>query len=186
MSMVLSRKRTALPNHFLQPFVVHCGRFAAGRRTNLARLMDPRLQASMGRRGCSPQGLVLSMFPRPGVGLSRLIRSKKTIPGSPVSQAWFTRAVKDLRRLQLAAFLLITGIDQIIRAIGFDRLHECFCQAHRDIEIVQLTVILLAGDKFHDVWVVHPQDGHVGAPAGTPLLDLLGGRVEDSHEGDRA
>src|SRR5665647_1755867 len=48
-----------------------------------ARLMEPRLHDSYGSRGCSPHGFVDSIAPSFGVGLSRLIRSMKIIPGSP-------------------------------------------------------------------------------------------------------
>ena len=36
--------------------------------TKLATLMEPRVQDSKGRSGCSPQGFVDSMVPRRGVG----------------------------------------------------------------------------------------------------------------------
>ena len=57
---------------------------------NAAKLMEPRLQASWGRSGCSPQGLVARMGPRWGVGLCRVISSMNTSPGSPVCQAQST------------------------------------------------------------------------------------------------
>ena len=54
------------------------------------RLIEPRLQDSYGMSGCSPHGLVLSISPICGVGLSSLIRSMKIIPGSPFVQAMST------------------------------------------------------------------------------------------------
>ena len=36
-----------------------------------ARLSEPRLQASLGRSGCSPQGLVASIWPKLGRGIGR-------------------------------------------------------------------------------------------------------------------
>jgi hypothetical protein len=58
--------------------------------TNFERLTEPRLHASYGSSGCSPQGFVDSISPRCGVGLSRLMRSMKMMPGSPVAHAIWT------------------------------------------------------------------------------------------------
>ncbi len=52
--------------------------------------MLPRLQASYGSSGCSPQGLVDSIRPTCGVGFSSLMRSMYAKPGSPVCQAFWT------------------------------------------------------------------------------------------------
>ncbi len=59
------------------------------RRANFETLSEPRLHASFGSNGCSPQGLVASTMPISGVGFAglALIRSMKIIPGSPVRQA---------------------------------------------------------------------------------------------------
>src|SRR3989304_3648123 len=53
----------------------------------LARLIEPRTQLSYGRSGTSPQGLVVSMGPRAGVGLARFTASRKRRPGAPVPHA---------------------------------------------------------------------------------------------------
>ena len=55
--------------------------------TILLKLIEPRLQASYGKRGTSPQGFVDSIAPTCGVGLSEFIVSINTIPGSPFLQA---------------------------------------------------------------------------------------------------
>ena len=62
---------------------------SAACRANFDTLREPRLQASFPKRGCSPQGFVASIRPTSGVGLAglALIRSMKTMPGSPVRQA---------------------------------------------------------------------------------------------------
>ena len=59
------------------------------RTANFETLTLPRLQASLGSRGCSPQGFVASIRPTSGVGLAglALIRSMNTMPGSPVRHA---------------------------------------------------------------------------------------------------
>ena len=59
----------------------------------------------------------------------------------------------------------------------------------RPTEILKLVislVIVLAGNKVHDIGVVHPENTHIGPPTGTALLHRLGGGVEDLHEGDGA
>ena len=50
-------------------------------------LMLPRTQASYGSKGCSPHGLVVFCSSTLGVGFVRLMRSRKMMPGSPLSQA---------------------------------------------------------------------------------------------------
>src|SRR3989344_7401898 len=54
---------------------------------NLATSMEPRLQASKGNNGTSPQGFVDIISPIEGVGLPALIVSRKTNPGSPLCHA---------------------------------------------------------------------------------------------------
>jgi hypothetical protein len=48
------------------------------------------------------------------------------------------------------------------------------------LKLFNSSLLSLAVDKLHDVGMVHPQDGHVGPPAGAALFDLLGGGVEDA------
>ena len=76
----------------------------------MARLIEPRLHDSKGSRGCSPQGLVLSISPICGVGLSLLILSRKMIPGSPFRQAMFTIMSNTLRAFILDAGSLVLGL----------------------------------------------------------------------------
>ena len=80
---------------------------------------------------------------------------------------------------------MITGLNQIIFLIFGRRFHEFIGDPYRNIEIVQILVFSFAVDKFHDIRVVDLQYGHVGAPAGAPLFNLLGGGIEYFHEGDR-
>jgi hypothetical protein len=65
-------------------------------RANFETFSEPRLQASFGKSGCSPQGFVASTCPSSGVGLAglALMRSMKTMPGSPVRQAALTMRSK--------------------------------------------------------------------------------------------
>ena len=88
-SMTSSRKRTASrTTRSISSQSIVISPFSA-RRANFETLREPRLHASFGSRGCSPHGLVASIWPISGVGLAglALIRSRKTIPGSPVRQA---------------------------------------------------------------------------------------------------
>src|SRR3989304_1336143 len=55
--------------------------------TKLARLIDPRLQASLSSRGTSPQGLTPVSCPNHGVGFASSALSIKYTPGSPVFHA---------------------------------------------------------------------------------------------------
>jgi hypothetical protein len=57
-----------------------------------------------------------------------------------------------------------------------------FFQADGDVEIVQALVILLAGDKFNDVGVVHPENAHVGSPPRPSLFNRFRCCVENGHE----
>ncbi len=77
-----------------------------------ARLTEPRLQDSNGSRGCSPHGLVLSISPSLGVGLSLLILSMNTIPGSPFRQAMLTIMSNTLRA---------SSFERGCRFLGFTR-----------------------------------------------------------------
>ncbi len=78
------------------------------------------------------------------------------------------------------------GVDQGEVPVFFDRLHEGVGQAHGDVEVGEALGVVLTGDEGFDIRVVHPEDAHVGAPAGAALLDGFGGHVEDVHEGDGA
>ena len=77
-------------------------------------------------------------------------------------------------------------VDEFVGLVVLQGGHEGVGQAHGDVEVVQVVVVLLAVDELHDVRVVDPEDGHVGAAPGAALLDLLGGGVEDLHERHRA
>ena len=77
--------------------------------TKRPRLSEPRLQDSYGSNGCSPQGLVASICPRFSVGLSRLMRSMKTIPGSPFRQALATIRSKMCRARRRAVTSPLRG-----------------------------------------------------------------------------
>ncbi len=80
--MTLSRRRVEIlvarmrPASSMAPFL-----------TNLARLIDPRLQTSPSWSHCSPQGFVASRRPSEGTGFVRLAASGKSTPGSPLRHA---------------------------------------------------------------------------------------------------
>ncbi|OPZ62449.1 MAG: hypothetical protein BWY84_01170 [Candidatus Aerophobetes bacterium ADurb.Bin490] len=105
MSMTLSRKCTAsltvfaslLKSTFLPSSI-------------LARLTEPRLHASKGRRGCSPQGFVDSISPTFGVGLSLFILSINTIPGSPFFHEYSTIMSKISRASSCAITSPLRGL----------------------------------------------------------------------------
>ena len=69
-------------------------------------------------------GLVLSISPRCGVGLSRLIRSMKMIPGSPFLQAMSTIMSNTLRALSGRPPRRRARVDEVVVPSSFDRLHE--------------------------------------------------------------
>ena len=94
--------------------------------------------------------------------------------------------IKDLPGLQLARYPAGGRVHQIVHSVGAHCLHKGFGDAHRDVEVGDLGGVVLAGDKVHDVGVIHPEDAHVGAPAGTSLLHRLGSGVEHLHKGDGA
>ena len=83
-STTLSRKRT--PSATVSRSAAQ-SRSPAPASQNVATCTEPSVHASQGSSGTSPQGLVASIAPSSGVGLWRLISSRKSRPGSPVSQA---------------------------------------------------------------------------------------------------
>ncbi len=89
------------------------------------------------------------------------------------------------RALSLPDRLLGLGMDQVVLTIILDRRHEGVGDRDRDIEVGDLGRVVLAGDEIHDIRMIHPQDAHVGAPTGAALLDHVGRRVVQAHEGDR-
>ncbi len=95
-------------------------------------------------------------------------------------------ALEYLAGVQAAADFFIAGIDQVVLFVPFDGLHELFGHADRDVEVVKLFLVGLAHDEIHDIGVIDPENGHVGAAAGAALFDGLCGDVEDAHEGERA
>ena len=74
--------------------------------------MEPRLQGSQASRGCSPQGLVASIWPRAGVGLELdlLMRSMTMKPGSPDFQAHSTMRSKTSLARALPMVSLVRGL----------------------------------------------------------------------------
>ena len=85
-----------------------------------------------------------------------------------------------------AAGLFGAGIDEVIVRAALHRLHKGLGKAHGNVEIRDVGVVFLAADELLDIGMVHPQDAHVGAPAGAALLDGLGGHVKHPHEAHRA
>ena len=93
--MTSSRKRTAVSTVAARRLKSKVPS-RAGPTTKLARLTEPRLQGSQASSGCSPQGLVASIWPMAGVGLEPdlLMRSMTINPGSPDFQAHSTMSSK--------------------------------------------------------------------------------------------
>ncbi len=75
---------------------------------------------------------------------------------------------------------------QLIPVAVLDRGEEVVRHRHRDVEVRQRPLVVLRVDEPQDVRVLARHDAHVGATAHTALLDGLGHRVDDLHEGDRA
>ncbi len=94
--------------------------------------------------------------------------------------------LEDLAGRHLFDRLAAARIDDVVLIARLHRLHEGFGEADGDIEVGQHPLVPLDHDEVHDVGMVDPQDPHVGAAARPPLLDRLGGGVEDLHEGERA
>ncbi len=92
----------------------------------------------------------------------------------------------DLRGIQAADRFLTARIDQVVFGTLGGGFHKRVGHPHRNIEVVQLVVVFFAVNKLHDVRVVHPQNGHVGPPAGAALLDLFGGGIKNFHKRNRS
>ncbi len=98
----------------------------------------------------------------------------------------FHNQLKDFLGVELAHDFFRAGIDQIVLLAGEGRLHKLFSQPHRYVEVGDLVGICLALDKVQDIGVVYPQNPHIGAAAGSPLLDGVGGGVIGLHKGHRS
>jgi len=107
------------------------------------RLMEPRLHDSYGSSGCSPQGFVLSIAPIRGVGLSRLIRSMKMIPGSPFRHDESTICSNTFRAESLAT---------TSREWGFTRLYSSSLSTAFMKSSVRATEMLKLFSRF--VWLL--------------------------------
>src|SRR5919112_3158851 len=79
----------------------------------------------------------------------------------------------------------VAGIGKLEVGVRLDGLHELVGYGHGDVEVVDLVVVLLAGDELLYVGVVHPEDAHVRPTPGPALLDLVRRSVVDGHERDR-
>ena len=77
-------------------------------------------------------------------------------------------------------------IDQFVVAVLLDRFHELFTDSDRDVEVVELSVVLLRRNEIEDIGMVDTEDRHVGAAPRSSLLYSLSGGVEDRHERDRS
>ena len=76
--------------------------------------------------------------------------------------------------------------DQIPVGIRFHRAHERVGDPDRKVEVGDGVFVGLAGDELFDIRMVHTQDCHVGAAAGTALGHFTESVVIDSQETDRA
>ena len=122
-------------------------------------------------------------LPQRGGGVVRVDAVEKDDAGVPGLPGLGDQRLVDLGGVEPAGDLPVARVHQVVVLPGGGGLHEGVGHADRDVEVVEVPAGALAGDELHDVRVVHPQDGHVGAAAGAALLDLLGGGVEDLHEG---
>ena len=116
--------------------------------------------------------------------LARLMTSMKMMPGSPVDQALLTMRSKRAEAFDLLHRLFGPGIEQGKFLALVEGLHKGVGDGDGDIEIGQFIRLILTGDKFFDIRVINPENGHVGPPPGAPLLDGFGGDIENIHEGD--
>ena len=96
----------------------------------------------------------------------------------------FQKGVVNLHRLQFAHFTFLLWINEVIGGLLPHALHESVCYGNRYIKIIKVLIVFFAVDEFHDVRMVHPQDGHVSPPSSAPLLYLLGGSIKNLHERD--
>src|SRR5215212_11855006 len=78
----------------------------------------------------------------------------------------------------------VAGVLELEVGVTLDGLHELVGYGHGDVEVVDLVVVLLAGDELLDIRVVHPEDAHVRPAPGTALLDLVRRSIIYGHERD--
>src|SRR5690606_25778362 len=75
-------------------------------------------------------------------------------------------------------------IYQLIFQTLFCSFHELLSQCYAYVEIGYVFVVLLTGDKFTYVRVIHPEYAHIGSSSRAALLHRLRRRVEYPHEAD--
>src|SRR5215212_8946598 len=80
--------------------------------------------------------------------------------------------------------LAVARVGEFEIGIGLDGLHELIGYGDRDVEVVDLVVVLLAGDELLYVGVIHPEDTHVRPAPGPALFDLVRRSVVYRHERD--
>ena len=178
-SITLSRKWTAR-----RTTCFSLGQSIVPSRTMSPRLIDPRLQDSYGKSGCSPQGFVDSIRPALRGRIVPVEPVEEENPGFPVLPRLPDNPVENVSGGEHSRDLPVPGIDQGVAFVVLHGPHEGFRDSHGEIEIVQLALVRFALDESEDIRVVHPQDSHVRAPPGAALLDRLRGQVEHLHERD--
>src|SRR5215212_6416502 len=82
--------------------------------------------------------------------------------------------------------LPVAGVLELEVGISFDGLHELVGYGDGDVEVVDLVVVLLAGDELLYIGVVDPEDAHVRPAPRPALLDLVRRSIIYSHERDGA
>src|SRR5215204_5183509 len=80
----------------------------------------------------------------------------------------------------------VAGIGKLEVGVRLDGLHELVGYGHGDVEVVDLVVVLLAGDELLYIGVVDPEDAHVRPAPRPALLDLVRRSIIYSHERDGA
>jgi hypothetical protein len=81
--------------------------------------------------------------------------------------------------------LTIPWVYQVEVPVPLHGLHKSVGDGDGDVEVVDLVVVVLAGDELLDVRVVHPQYPHVRPAPRPALLDLVRRGVIYGHERDR-
>ena len=97
----------------------------------------------------------------------------RAVDGVEEENAWFpglsggcNEPVEDHRGRETTNGLCVPWVDEGIRPVPFDCLHETVGETDGEIEVRHFAGLLLQGDEIQDVGMVDSQDAHVGAPPG--------------------
>ena len=180
-SMTLSRKCTALADHLAQGRVVDLAAC-----DDLGQVQGPEVAGLVGQERLLAAGVGGFDLPQVGDGVAPVEGVQEDDAGLAGGPGALDDEVEEPGGAHLLDLPAGAGVGQGEVPVFLDRLHEGVGQAHGDVEVGEALGVVLTGDEGLDIRVVHPEDPHVGAPAGAALLDGFGGHVEDVHEGDGA